>query len=209
MSGILVTVGIALLPACGSAPLQVPAPRPLETSDARPPPSRADPALAEADGRKAEELLDRLQRHVEAAVEPFDHAEQTISDIADLTKYLAQPGRRRVDAKRLMAEAAKVVAGQAAGLAQLGLDSDLLDAATERFARLGALTRALRAAPADQERLRGELAEATSTLSRLMRLRRNELIPAELDLRLTEYRQRIDSLDRAREVQAKLDRMLR
>jgi hypothetical protein len=182
-------------------------------------------------GPRIEDVLDRFRTRLDAAVWPIEHADETIDDVVALTNYLALPGKRKVAARRLVAEAGKVVAGQRASLASLGLDADLLEAATERFAALSALAAALRTAEATQDGLRAELAKTTAAASQAVtrmtaRARATQRDPragadekeaADERLRvvetmvadLPEWERRLGALDRAKEIRTRLDRAFR
>jgi hypothetical protein len=175
-----------------------------------------------SEGPRIEDVLDRFRARLDAAVGPIEHADETIDGVVSLTKYLALPGKRKADARRLVAEVGKVVAGQGASLASLGLDADLLEAATERVTALSALAAALRTAEATQERLGAELHETIAAAHRAAaretararstepeRIRVIEAIVADLPEREGSFQQRIGSLDRAKEIRARLDRAFR
>jgi hypothetical protein len=118
-----------------------------------------------------------------------------------------------------------LLTGQSASLASLALDADLLEAATERFAALSALATALRAAEATEDRLGAELHQTIEAARRAAareaararstappaseRILVIEAIAADLPELEGNFRQRIGSLDRAKEIRARLDRAFR
>jgi hypothetical protein len=99
--------------------------------------SNDDPMVA------LQKLSDGLQKDVDALIAPITNADAVLDGIAKLPVEL-KAAKVKVDMKKVMAEASKIVNGGDADIASLQLDADTMTKVTERFQKLHDLISAIK-----------------------------------------------------------------
>ena len=110
--------------------------------------------------------IDSIQKEIDGLFEPINNADAVIQGVADLPKEL-KAAKSKVDPKKLMAEAAKLVEGGEINLDALKLEDTVKAKVTGQFDKLKALVQSIKdlpekvkAIPAKFEALPGKLPAA-------------------------------------------------
>jgi len=121
--------------ACGGASGDTPAP----TDGSKPDDSASsdDPMVA------LQKMSDGLQKDIDALVAPIMNADAVLDGISKLPADL-KAAKAKIDNKKLMAEASKIVNGGDADIDSLGLDGDAKAKVTDRFQKLKDLIAAVK-----------------------------------------------------------------
>ncbi len=85
-----------------------------------------------------------IQKDIDGLMEPINKAEAIIDDVAKLPAEIKASAGAKFDAKKLMAEANKIVAGQTPDVKSLGLEASAEAKVTERFDKLKELVTAVK-----------------------------------------------------------------
>lgn len=86
-------------------------------------------------------ISDGIQKDVDAVLQPLKDADAIIDGVANLPKEIKASGKAKLDAKKLMAEAQKIVNGEEPNLDALGLEAEAKVKVKERFDKLNALVK--------------------------------------------------------------------
>jgi hypothetical protein len=100
--------------------------------------SNDDPVVA------LQKISDGIQKDVDAIIAPIKDADAVLDAISKLPADIKASSKAKFDAKKLMAEAGKIVNGADADIDSLGLDADVKVKVTERFGKLKDLVAAVK-----------------------------------------------------------------
>jgi len=110
-------------------------------------------------------VADGLQKEIDSLFEPIKNADAVIDGIAKLPADLKAKVKGKFDAKKLMAEASKIAAGEAFNIDALGLEGEAKTTVQERFDKLKALVDAIKALPDKVAALPGKIADAAKKVA--------------------------------------------
>ena len=86
-------------------------------------------------------ISEGIQKDVDAVLQPLKDADAIIDSIANLPKEVKASGKAKLDTKKLMAEAQKIVNGEEPNLDALGLEAEGKAKVKERFDKLNVLVK--------------------------------------------------------------------
>jgi predicted small secreted protein len=137
----LVLALAASLPACGGGTAEGGPAKDGESGGKEGEASSGDPI---ADLKNS---VDGIQKEVDALFEPIKNADAVIDAVAKLPADLKAKVKGKLDTKKLMAEAAKIIDGGEPVLDALGLEGEGKAMVTERLDKLKALVASVKAIP--------------------------------------------------------------
>jgi len=108
---------------------------------------------------------DGLQKEVEDLFAPIKNAEAVIDGVAKLPADLKAKVKGKIDTKKLMAEAQKIVGGGEFNIDALGLEGEGKALVGERFGKLKELVQSIKDLPAKVEALPGKIADAVKKVA--------------------------------------------
>lgn len=107
--------------------------------------------------------VDAIQKEVDDLFAPIKNADAVIDGVAKLPTELKGKAKK-LDAKKLMAEAAKIVDGADANIESLGLEAEAKTTVGERFTKLKELVASIKALPEKVQALPGKFEELPKKL---------------------------------------------
>lgn len=131
----LVLVLAAAMPACGGG-----GDKPADSADGQP--AAADDSSGDP-AKDLQALADGLQSDVDGLMKPVTDADEAIDAVAKLPETF-KAAKIKIDAKKFMAEAAKVAQGQDANVDAIGVDAASKAKVTEALDKLKAIVASLK-----------------------------------------------------------------
>jgi peptidoglycan hydrolase CwlO-like protein len=108
--------------------------------------------------------VDAIQKEVDDLFAPIKNADATIDGVAKLPADLKGKAKK-LDAKKLMAEAAKLIDGGEANIESLGLEAEAKAVVQERFDKVKALVASIKALPEKVTQLPAKFEELPKKLA--------------------------------------------
>ena len=108
--------------------------------------------------------IDGIQKEIDGVFEPIKTADAVIDGVAKLPADLKSKAKGKFDAKKLMAEAQKIVEGAEYNLDALGLEGEAKTTVGERFDKLKALITSIKTL---DEKVKGALSKAEALPGKL------------------------------------------
>lgn len=129
-----------------------------------------DPTDEKKDGGSGDAIadlkttVDEIQKEIDGVFEPIKTADAVIDGVAKLPADLKAKAKGKFDAKKLMAEAQKIVDGAEYNLDALGLEGEAKTTVGERFDKLKALVTSIKTL---DEKVKGALSKAEALPGKL------------------------------------------